>query len=347
MNTITSKKGDLSATLKRALAFRAKALAPDSALVLPGMPNTEGGESGRFFLPNDAAFSEQFFSEPLTTYATGWKDPEDNQALVAMIAPDVEVGRRFEFKQGINAEEFLTEADDVRAIGSEFKTVKYTGTTQNGKTLVKGLSYRMDREQFPDPVKAQNLIVGKLLRRCWRNEAVRAITLLVASGVNTNVTWSSGSPTPEIDVETANDAAQLLSGLYNNRILYAKDAWTKRRKGLAGGNYAGAYSGSKMTIDDVVADLGLDKGMVSKSVYQSTATAKARLFSNLVLSFYAQDGVDTEDPTNLKRFWTPTEAGPFQVYAQPVGSEFIDITVKYCSIITAVSTVGVAKLTVS
>ena len=139
-NIQTSRRSAPTSAQTQAAHERAILLAPAPTLVLPNSILEAPKET--VCLANDAAYSEEQFSEPLTTYATGWKDPEDNQGLVAMLAPDVEVGRRFEFKQGINTEEFLTEVDDIRAIGSEFKRVLYTGTTALGKTLNKGLAYR-------------------------------------------------------------------------------------------------------------------------------------------------------------------------------------------------------------
>ena len=76
---------------------------------------------GQLYLANEARFNSAFFSEPLTAYATGWKDPNNLEALLDFVAPPVQVGRRFEFKRADNAEAFYSDTDDLRAPGGEFK----------------------------------------------------------------------------------------------------------------------------------------------------------------------------------------------------------------------------------
>src|SRR5437016_1727309 len=100
------------------------------------IPDTGGGyEAGQVLFANDARFLETYFSEPLTTYAVGWRDPNDIQGTLDFIAPPVPVGRRFEWKKANNAEEFLSEVvDDQRAIGSDFKRVEFTASDVTDKT---------------------------------------------------------------------------------------------------------------------------------------------------------------------------------------------------------------------
>ena len=94
---------------------------------LPG-PNADLAP-GQVGLANASRFTEAFFSEPLTTFAVGFKDPADVMAELDFLAPRVPVSRRFEYAADVNAEEFYSESDDVRSIGSDFKKVIYKGTT--------------------------------------------------------------------------------------------------------------------------------------------------------------------------------------------------------------------------
>src|SRR5882724_9479283 len=124
-----------------------------------------GYEPGQVLFANSSRFLETYFSEPLTNYAVGWRDPSDIGASLQFIAPAVPVGRRFEWKQAANAEEFLSEViDDQRAIGSDFKRVEYTAADVSDKTLNKGLTYIADLDNASGP-NWQNDKVGKLLRR--------------------------------------------------------------------------------------------------------------------------------------------------------------------------------------
>ena len=108
---------------------------------VPGNGDMVPGEI--YSLANDSRFAETFFSEPMTNYAEGWRDPNDIQATLEFFAPKVQVpGRLFEFKKFINAEEFYSEQDDIRAIGGDFKRIEYQGQDATGKTLNKGLTMR-------------------------------------------------------------------------------------------------------------------------------------------------------------------------------------------------------------
>ena len=39
-------------------------------------------EPGQLYLANESRFNSAFFSEPLTTYATGWRDPHKIEELL-------------------------------------------------------------------------------------------------------------------------------------------------------------------------------------------------------------------------------------------------------------------------
>ena len=152
-------------------------------LILPDRGS--GYEAGQILFANDSRFMETYFSEPLTNYAVGWRDPNNIEATLNFIAPPVAVGRRFEWKKAANAEEFLSEVvDDQRAIGSDFKRVEFTAADVTDKTINKGLTYIADLDNISGP-NWQNDKVAKLLRRLYRNELRRGITAISAAATNT------------------------------------------------------------------------------------------------------------------------------------------------------------------
>lgn len=313
------------------------------------MPLYNGGNSpsGQICLMNEALFTQDHFSEPLTTLATGWRDPNNIDGLLDFIAPPVEVGRRFEFKQAENAEEFIVDVDDIRAVGASFKEVTYTANTVNAKTLNKGLTIRLDVDQYTDLTKTQQVLTAKLLRRLKRSEYARALAILAAGATNTAVTWASGTPNPMNDWRTALLAGELVSGLWSNRLWWAKDAWVKQQAGFeAGGTTSAGFRYADKSPDQIAQLLLCDKGMVSGSVYQTGAATKARLGAGLAFAFYAEDGVDVEDATHLKRFWSTTGSGPIRVYSQ-VYAKFVEVTVEHYSLVVATNTLGIEALTVS
>jgi hypothetical protein len=311
-------------------------------------PGVSSLPKGTFALANEERFTAANYSEPLTQYATGWTDSENLQALIDFIAPRVPVGRRFEFKQAINSEAFLSEDDDDRAIGSEFKRIEYKGKSVNSKTKNRGLCYRLDLDEEGAGILTEELIVARILQRLRRNQYRRAVTVLRASvTTNTAKTWQTGATTPNEDVRAALTSGLTDAGLLANRVLVDWQAWAYRAKGLYSQLTAGSLADYRQTVDEMAAFLGIERGMMSKAVYQSTATTKALITASLVITFISQDAPSRDDPTNVKRFVTPVGDGDFRVYRQPIGSKFIDISVEYYDNVVGTSTVGAQSLTIS
>ena len=164
-------------------------------------------------MANEERFTAAYYSEPLTQYATGWTDPENIDVLLNFVAPRVPVGRRFEFKQAVNSEAFLSEGDDYRAIGAEFKRIEYTGVSVSSKTDNHGLTYRLDLDEEGAGILTEELIVARILQRLKRNQYRRAITALLAACNNTAKVWSTGNPQPNEDVRAALLRAQATAGI--------------------------------------------------------------------------------------------------------------------------------------
>lgn len=318
-------------------------------------PMEQGGRPA-MMLGNEERFTAAYYSDPLTQYAAGWTDPENFEALIDFIAPRVPVGRRFEFKSAVNVEAFLSEINDERAIGSNFKEVEYKGSTVYSKTANRGLRYRLDLDEEGAGILTEELIVSRLLQRLRRNDYRRAIaTLLNASAAsNTNVTWTYPTSTtaqPDEDIRTLIQGTQVTSGVFPNRLLIDLKSWNIRKRQYASQALAaGAIYGYGRTIDDVVADQSVDGMMLSKALYQSSewvTPTKSYVLPQNVVAFYAQDNPTRDDPTNLKRFVTPVADGDFRVYRQPIGSKFVDISVEFYDVIQQTATIGIGQLTVA
>lgn len=311
-------------------------------------PGINAMRPGLMALANEERFTASFYSEPLTQYAAGWTDGENLQALLDFIAPRVPVGRRFEFKAAVNSEAFLSEDDDDRAIGGEFKRIEYKGTSVNSKTKNRGLVYRLDLDEEGGGVLTEELIVARILQRLRRNQYRRAVTALLAAVTTTTAkTWSSGASTPTEDVGDIMLNALKDSGLMPNRLLVDFQSWRFRQKGLAPQLTAAAIADYRNTPEEWGALIGADRTMVSRAVYQTTATAKALIANAKVVVFAGQDAPSRDDPTNVKRFVTPVGDGDFRVFRQPVGSKFVDISVEYYDNIVGTATVGAQALTIS
>lgn len=304
----------------------------------------EANQPGEIYLANEARFTSATFSQPLTTYSVGWTDKENILATLNFIAPEVVVSRRFEFKKSTNAEELLSETDDVRAIGSPFKRVEYKGTTVNEKTINKGLTIRIDKDEMVDGDEER--AVMRLKSRLFRNDLRRAVTILLAiDNAGTAKTWgSTGKPDKDLmdAIQTAGDAA----GLNPNRLLFGTAAWQLRYASYEAQATAGAFAGLSLTPDQVAAKLGLSGARVSQERFQSSATAKSKVVGSYAVVFFGENGVGKDDPSSVKRFVTPVGPEGVRVYRKE-DDKFIDITVEHYSNLVNTSALGTAKLNIS
>jgi len=317
---------------------------------------------------NAGTFLETYYSEPLTNYSVGWRDPNNIEDTLQFVAPAVPVGRRFEWKQATNAEEFLSETvDDQRAIGADFKAVKYTGTDVTDKTYNRGLTLIIDLDNVFEtgmgagvvPAWQQNA-VAKLTRRLYRNSFRRAIAALSASAVQVNLTWAAQPVNPNVvpvnpDMDVNNDlvAQTTITGVRNNRVLYGDSAFLYRNQAYGAQNNPAGYMGYNPAGAEaaLAAALQVDRVKVSRERYQSSANAKSEILGANVYTFFAQDNVDTEDPSNIKRFVSTFDAeqggGLFRVYVHQLSAKLVAVSVEFYEKIIITYAGGIRQLVIA
>jgi len=302
----------------------------------------------RIVAANEERFTAAYFSEPLTAFALGWMRQGDVarlQAQLDAIAPPVTVPRRFEYKEASNSEAFLSEVDDIRAIGADFKRVEYTGASVNQKTLNKGLCISLDKDEIV--AGAEEQAVARLTARLLRNDIRRAVAGLATAANNTAKTWdTSAGKDPDADVLAELVAANMARGLPCDVVVYGETAWQKRALSLRAQSSAGGFASAQLTAEALAQLLGVNRVVVSREVYQASGSAKAGIVANLVLAYAAPQGVSTDDPSNIKRFVTPTESGAIRIYRQEFAKR-IELSVEHYSNVVITSTLGIRKLTIS
>lgn len=310
------------------------------------MPMDDGRQNpGVICMANEERFTAVNFSQPLTTYAIGWQDPENIRETLDAISPPVDVPRRFEFKKAVNAESFLSETDDVRAIGSPFKRVEYKGSSVNEKTYNKGLTIRLDHdENLPGQEESA---VARLIKRLDRNDLRRAVALIVAAATNTAKTWdTTAKKDPDMDVITDLITGGDARGIQSNILVYGQTAWSKRLLSLRAQNLAGQANSSTMSKEELQDFFGVDRIVLSKERYQSAAATKTKVLASYLLMYYAQSSIGKDDPSDIKGFWTPTDAGRVKVYREE-RAKFTDISVEHYSNHVITGNKGIRKFTVS
>ena len=298
-------------------------------------------------MANAQSFDNTHFSEPLTVYAQGLRDMADLDAELDFLAPEVRVGRRFEFRKADAKADFMTDTDDVRESGSDFKVVSYSGEIVQSRTYNKGLTTSIDADDVDDLALEEQTRTALLLRRIKRNDLRRAVTGLLASATNSGKTWGSNTD-PDADLMQLCDAAADASGLVPNRIYCGKSAWTKRFMALRASDKAGGFAGAGLTPEQLAALLGLERLMISRAYYQASGTAKAAVTGSYVVAFFALAGLSREDPSHAKRFVSLCADGArYRVYRQEKGPKLVQITVEHYSNIVVTGTAGLQKLTIA
>lgn len=309
------------------------------------------GEVGLITQINASLMTQATFSEPLTTYATGWRDDGNVlQQELDFFAPSVQTSRRFEYASAVNAEQFYSEtADDARAIGAAFKEVEYKSTKVNAKTGNRGLQIVVDLDEVKDKPNWEQEYVRKLMSRLKRNKLRRALALLAAAATNTAKTWdTTAGKDPDQDVLTDLIAAASASGVKPNRVGYGDTAWSKRVLSHRAQDTAGGFASAAMTPEALAAWLGVESVLKSSSRYSSSSSARTEIVANLVMMFFALQDADTEDASNIKDFWSPCDNGSrYAVHSIPHGIKRHVIAVEHHELMVITSTLGIRKFTVS
>lgn len=302
---------------------------------------------------NAALLTESFFSQPLTDYAVGYRDPSDIDAELEFFAPEVAVTERFSYAQWDNPEEWLSElADDQRPIKGDFKEAEYTSFKIDAACVNRGLQITLDMDQVRARSDFEEFYTQKLLRRLKRNELRRAIALIQTTATNTAVTWNtSAGKDPDQDVIVELIAGADASGIKPNRVGFSDTAWARRMLAHRAQTTAGGFGSASLTTEQLAGLYGVEQVLNSKSRFTTGLTTKGQSLSNQVFMFNATSGVDTEDASNIKRFVANGAAeeggGRYQVYSQRISAKRWVIAVGFYSTIRITSTLGIRRFTVS
>jgi len=300
---------------------------------------------GRVCLANEGAFGASFLSRPLTDYAAGWKTEDKKlEDLLEFLAPGVPVAKRFEYRKANNGDEFALVEDVERALFGEFKMVKSIGEVVQGKTTSKGLTTVIEKDSELEGDRERK--VQWLKKMLIRADIKLAYAALNTAATNTAKTWSSKS-TPDSDVLTAIAAFGDAVGIDANRVVYGSTAWTKRLTGLGLQDGAEGRAQYAKTQEELANWFAADV-LVSRERYTSGSGKSALATANQVMVFAGEAGGNIDDPSSVKRFYTPKDGGEWRVYVDEVTMpELVKITVCHDDCIATTISTGVQKLTIS
>lgn len=307
--------------------------------------------SGIIYMANEDRFDAANLSQPLTTFAQNWVAPDLEAQLDAMFPP-VAAPRRFEYVKYDNSEAFLSEADDIRGIGAEYKILEFSKAPETVRTINKGLTVRLDRELLVPGDEEMNVQLLKI--RLLRNELRRGLSgILTAAGVVAEKTWSTAA-NPDADVRTLLREGQDARGIRSDVVVFTGSAFDSRTDVYESQNTPAAGVAANKGPDELVGKFRVDRILTVDDYYTAKKDgAKTQLAGgNYVITYLAPKVQSRTDPSNCKRFFTPFGAndgkgvaagGKFWVYREEHTS-FIDITVAHYSNIVIPSTLGIKAI---
>jgi hypothetical protein len=293
---------------------------------------------------NASRFEAHQPNEEATGYAVGFMEENDLLAILQSICPSVPVNKRFSFRKGVNSEYFLSEDDDVRAIGADFKRVEFSGDEVDSRLHNKGLVTVIDHDEEGDSEAVRNLKTRMLINRLLRNDLRRGIALLEGVKANENRTWNPAAANlvnPFAHLRSDIEASQVAMGMYPTRQVWGRTAWNHLQDLVEA--HDGAIGKVDITPENVAAKLGLDRIVIVDPVY-TTPSGKAKILGNGVFTYYAQDDADREDPSCVKRFVDQEIGNSVRVYVEEK-AKFTTITVEHYSRLLAPSPIGIRKST--
>ncbi len=208
---------------------------------------------------------------------------------------------------------------------------------------------RVDMDSVADQPNWREVRTGRIMRRLFRNELRRGVTLLSAASTNTAKTWdTTAGKNPDQDVATLAIVFGDAAGVAPTRALFGQQAFNSRAISYGAQNNAAGYAGAAASNDQIASRCGVDQIYVSKERYTTSATARTQITNNLVIIYNAEAGQTPEDSSSIKRFVSNTLAGGLiSVFEQRINAKLIDITVEMYSNIIITSTLGIQQITVS
>lgn len=326
-------------------------LANDQTAFFPAFKSEGELRHGHIMAANDENFDAEHLSEPLTEYIVGYPDREGLQALLDAGAPMIPGGRSFTYREHDSKEQFQSDAagdQDIREIGGDFAKVRRTGTQKDGRTDNKGLIMVLDNDQGGENPQVQQRAVANLRQRLLRSELVRLEALLEANDTEASKNWGPTATTADPDAEIVEqvDLSGDARGIDANVVLFGGGARVKRILATRRSDKAGGFASASMTPEQLAGLYGVDNVLTSKFRFQSSATAKSKVIADKVYIYYARTGLMNDDPSNIKRFVTMTDAGQFRVYIwQKLKTTLV--AVEHYSRMIAASTLGIRKIAVT
>ena len=279
----------------------------------------------------------------------------DESAMLENLFPGMQTNDFFQFLKA-DDEAYFTEADDsdIRAIGASFKRVQYRGTTATDSTVQKGLTMRVDHKTLP---KVNGVIVAgwenryavALRSRLIRSDIYRGLAVVDAASTNVAITFSA-STNPDGLLRAQVQLTRSATGLVATHVVMGNASWQGRIDAYeaAARVNTGAANHSEYTPEDLARYLRAGKVIIEDGMLMTTkGGTKTDMLGLYNYSYNANGSPIMEDPSNVKRAWSPVTGGGEWAVAIQENTVYTDITVWHESKIFIPISAGIRKTTVT
>jgi hypothetical protein len=312
--------------------------------------------SGTLCLANDSLLRNTEVIEELTLFAASYDSMTGNglARLRDFLAPPRPSGSRIVRLTTMNELEPWETVDYnkvKRGEMADFAEIRQrTATKTDFQINNRGLSVILDRDELRDKPEWQQMHTKWLIDLLNRATVQEAIAIYFAAATPSSLTWSSGSPNPDINIRNLLLTAANVTGFYPQNAAYGDAAFLLRATAYESELTAGSMArASVYTEEQLATALGVSQALINMERYQNTTTAKVELIGSNVLLFTAVKDAGPADPSNLVRHVVTGSgaSGEYAVYVTDIGVKKIMLTVENYELLHVQHTTGIYKVAVS
>lgn len=311
-------------------------------------------QMGQISVANSALNYAGSFAQDVTGYLAGLPSDDETASLDAL-CPPIQTNDFFRFSKA-DDEAYLTESDDsdIRNRGATFKRVQYSGTQVTDQTSQKGLTMRVDHKDLPKINGVifpgwENAYALDLRKRLVRADKVRFFTLLDAAATNVAITFSA-TTNPDGLLRAMVALTRTATGRYPTHCTIGNASWQGRIDAYEAATRVNTGSVNHADYDEARLARYLRVGMViiEEGIKQlSKGAAKVDTLGLANYSYSASESVLMDDPSNVRRAWSPVKGGGEWAVSIQEHDVYTDITVWHESKLFCPQTTGVRKTTVT
>lgn len=281
--------------------------------------------AGQICLANSAMVAETSATPVELDGAIGLVKDSEALGIREFIAPAIAVGmsashtyqyryfdREFSFPKAKKM------SDIVRGFGGEFAYEGSTDGLRAGALLNIGLSIALEKHRIEaDPAyRTRNAVrLNNIIQTALTLDAAEKFEAGAESKSNTiTVSTETGDILTKLRGWLLDAAAK--SGMMPNRMIVGARAWQRIKGYAAGKNVAGAFAFPK-TVAELGTELGVD-AMEVRAYYNNGGASLAEFFSDKILFFYGESGLNEFDLSSMKSF-VGTTVPKFTTWEHPQG----------------------------